>query len=63
MNLVCVKKSLHIVKGADLVNFILIVGKINLIGFLDSICIVAALIVYLHCIISVNQSIITRLEL
>ena len=39
-----------------------IAGRLNLVGFLDSTCITAPIIVYLHCVISVSQSPITKLE-
>ena len=40
-----------------------IVKKMNPVSFLDSTCIAAAMIVYLHCAISVSRSPITKLEL
>ena len=56
------KENSCIAEITSFVNFLSIVGRINPVGFLDSIYITAAMIVYLHCTISVSRSSITRLE-
>ena len=57
------KKSLHIARETSFVNSMPFAKKMNLIGFLDSSRIIAAMIFYLHCAISVSWSLITEFEL
>ena len=57
------RENLCIIERTGFVNLMCIVRKMNPVGFLDSTSIVAAMIIYLHCAISVSRLWITRLKL